>query len=100
MIERNIVRGQTVNLLIEDASSSDHPKLGDKMKWRIAWLISLFSRRAHFTNSGKPKQSYNTKQSADKAAIAMHNKTGRDFDSYRCWVYCRKFHIGGSVKEV
>lgn len=65
--------------------------------WRIAWIIGLFSKRAHYNSAGKPKQPY-SKQSAIRAAIHMSMKTGRQFDIYRCWIYCRKYHIGGSVK--
>jgi hypothetical protein len=68
------------------------------MKWRIYWLISLFSKRSHYNAKGLPKQAY-SKQAANKAALAMWAKTGRSFDAYRCWVYCGKWHIGGSVKN-
>jgi hypothetical protein len=65
--------------------------------WRIKWLLGLMSKRSHYNAAGKPKQQY-SKASAMKAAIAMTKKTGRQFDTYRCWFYCRHWHIGGSVK--
>lgn len=67
------------------------------MKWRLLWLVGLFSKRAHYTESGKPKQSY-SKHAAIRAAASMQHKTGRYFDAYKCWIYCRKWHIGGGVK--
>lgn len=68
------------------------------MKWRLVWILGLFSKRAHYNSAGKPKQQYNTKKTAEKAAFAMQKKTGRKFDVYRCYIYCRKYHIGGSIK--
>jgi hypothetical protein len=37
------------------------------MKWRLAWIVGLFSKRAHYNSAGKPKQSYNTKITAQKS---------------------------------
>jgi hypothetical protein len=68
------------------------------MRWRYAWVRGLLSKRSHLTTAGNPKQAFRTRSSAQLAAASLELKTGRRFDVYRCWVYCRKFHIGGSVR--
>ena len=68
------------------------------IRWRVAWLLGLLSRRSHYTASGKPKQAFASRAQAQRAAASMTRKTGRPFDVYRCWLYCRNFHFGGSVR--
>lgn len=68
------------------------------MKWRFAWLMGLLSRRSHYAASGNPKQAFATREAAQRAADSMSRETGRAFDVYRCWFYCRKFHFGGTVR--
>lgn len=67
------------------------------MKYRWVWLKGLLSKRSHYTASGEPKQAYSSADSATRAARAMAMKTFRPFDAYRCWFYCRKWHIGAAV---
>lgn len=64
---------------------------------RNAW--GMFSKKSHWVfsstdpNIRKPKVKYNTKGSAEKAAKAMWNKTGKYFSTYKC-IFCDGYHIG------
>jgi hypothetical protein len=41
------------------------------------------------------KIDYRSQPSAERAAMQLQRKTGRDFDVYQCW-YCRGWHVGGA----
>lgn len=57
-------------------------------------LIGLFSIYSHISSrSNQPKIMYNTKLSAEKAAMAMTNKKGVWFSNYKC-IHCDGYHIG------
>jgi len=56
-------------------------------------LIGLFSKRSHWTGTGKEKQGYNTKATAEKSAHTMGKKTGWYYSNYRC-PWCGKYHLG------
>lgn len=59
---------------------------------RNAW--GLFHKNSHISQTtGKPKVTYNTKQSATKAAAAMTAKHGNWFSNYKC-LHCDGYHIG------
>lgn len=62
------------------------------------WVRGLASRkRCH-----EGKVAFGSKRSASKAKWAMFQKTGRQFDVYRCpWRpdSFRHFHIGGTVRR-
>lgn len=60
---------------------------------RKGHLIGWMSQRSHLNAKGKPKVSYNTKTSAEKAAKAMGKKTGHYFSNYKC-LHCDGYHIG------
>ena len=60
---------------------------------RKGHLIGLFSKRSHENADGKPKISYGSKASAQKAAAAMMKKRGAYFSNYKC-VLCDGYHIG------
>jgi len=57
-----------------------------------AWgLFSINSHRRQDT--GKLKVMYNTKDSAQKAAISMEKKSGKHFSVYKC-IFCDGYHLG------
>lgn len=57
-----------------------------------AW--GMFSINSHVNQTtGKEKVSYNTFESAQKAATKMGEKHKKHFSVYYC-VFCGKFHIG------
>jgi hypothetical protein len=56
-----------------------------------AW--GLFSKRSHYRFDGKLKVMYNTKESANKAAISMGKKMNKHFSVYKC-IYCDGYHLG------
>lgn len=56
-------------------------------------LIGLCSQRSHFTASGNPKVTYNTKATATKSAAAMMKKNGTYYSNYKC-LFCDGYHIG------
>lgn len=58
---------------------------------RHAW--GLFSIRSHQREDGKLKVMYNTKESAQKAALSMEKKMKKHFSVYKC-IYCDGFHLG------
>lgn len=59
---------------------------------RNAW--GLFHKNSHISQStGKPKVVYNTKPTAQKAAINMMTKYEAKFASYKC-LHCDGYHIG------
>lgn len=59
---------------------------------RNAW--GLFHINSHISAStGKPKVSYNTKASAEKAAASMTKKRGVWFSNYKC-IQCDGYHVG------
>lgn len=60
---------------------------------RKGHLLGLFSKRSHFTESGKEKISYPRKDSATKAAASMTKKHGVWFSNYKC-IWCDGYHIG------
>lgn len=56
--------------------------------------LGIFHKNSHIASySGKPKVMYNTKASAEKAALAMGKKNGVHFSNYKC-IYCDGYHIG------
>lgn len=54
--------------------------------------LGIFYRTSH-AKDDKPKVAYSTPESAQKASLAMHKKTGNTFSSYKC-AYCDGYHIG------
>jgi hypothetical protein len=59
---------------------------------RNAW--GLFHINSHIAQgTGKPKVSYNTRETAVKSAEAMEKKYEGVFRAYRC-AHCGKFHVG------
>lgn len=65
---------------------------------RWAWLRGLISKRSCFNDRGIPKIRFNTREQAQRAADSLSRKSGRQFDVYRCWFHCRKWHFGGTVR--
>ena len=54
----------------------------------------LFHVNSHISaGSGKPKVMYNTKASAEKAAVAMGKKNSVHYSPYKC-MRCDGYHIG------
>ena len=61
-----------------------------------AW--GAFSINSHISQStGKPKVTYNTKETAVRSANKMAEKTGKHFSSYKC-LFCDGYHIGKNKK--
>jgi len=59
---------------------------------RNAW--GIFHKNSHISfRSGNPKVMYNTKKSAEKAALSMGKKKGVHFSNYKC-LYCSGYHVG------
>jgi len=59
---------------------------------RNAW--GLFHKNSHISQgSGKPKVKYNTKKSAQKAALTMTKKYGGWYSNYKC-LHCDGYHVG------
>jgi hypothetical protein len=59
---------------------------------RNAW--GLFHKNSHVSQgSGKPKVMYNTKATAEKAALSMKKKHGYHYSPYKC-LWCDGYHIG------
>lgn len=58
---------------------------------RNGW--GLISKRSHFRDQGNAKVMYNTKTSAEKAAMKMSEKHGVHFSNYKC-IYCDGYHLG------
>jgi hypothetical protein len=56
-----------------------------------AW--GMFSKLSHIRADGKYKVMYNTRESAQKAAISMKTKRTNHFSAYKC-IYCDGYHIG------
>lgn len=57
-----------------------------------AW--GMFHINSHIRgDNGKEKVSYNTKESADKAAASMLKKYDKHFSKYKC-IYCGGYHLG------
>ena len=56
-------------------------------------VFGLFHRRSHETADGKPKVSYNTKETARKSAEKMALKRGFHYSSYKC-LWCNGYHLG------
>lgn len=65
--------------------------LRNLFKGNLKGLIHIHSHinRSNFT----PKVVYNTKASAEKAAVSMKKKTGNYFSNYKC-LHCDGYHIG------
>jgi hypothetical protein len=55
--------------------------------------LGLFHERSHSRADGKEKQSFPTKESAQRAAASMSKKHGKYFSTYKC-MYCDGFHLG------
>jgi hypothetical protein len=55
--------------------------------------LGLFFKRSHFTQEGRPKISYSTKEKAIKAAQKMKEKNGNYYSNYKC-IFCDGYHIG------
>ena len=56
--------------------------------------LGIFRLSSHIQHeSGQPKVRYNHLESAQRAAVAMHEKTGKTYRAYKC-AYCKGFHIG------
>ena len=60
----------------------------------IHQIKGYLSPRSHYRYDGTPKVQYNTRATAEAAALYMSEKLKRPQEAYRCWFYCRKFHIG------
>ena len=59
---------------------------------RNAW--GAFSINSHIShNTGQPKITYNSIESAQKAAKKMGDKYGTHFSYYKC-LFCDGYHIG------
>lgn len=59
---------------------------------RNAW--GLFSINSHTRrDTGKSKVTYNTYESAKKAADSMEKKQGKHFSVYKC-IFCDGYHLG------
>lgn len=59
---------------------------------RNAW--GMFFKQSHIRqDTGKPKVSYNTLESAKRAAESMSKKYGKHFSVYKC-IYCDGYHVG------
>lgn len=59
---------------------------------RNAW--GMFHKNSHQRmDTGKLKVMYNTKQSAEKAAVNMSKKLDKHFSVYKC-VFCDGYHLG------
>jgi hypothetical protein len=56
-----------------------------------AW--GLFHKRSHMREDGKPKQSFPTVESAQRAAEAMSKKHNKHFSYYKC-IFCDGYHLG------
>jgi hypothetical protein len=74
-------------------------------QWYQRWLHMLVGAMRGRDNtcltqqkdgSFKSKVRYNTQPTAAKSALALGEKTGREFDAYRCW-FCKGYHIGGAA---
>lgn len=61
------------------------------IKTRTGWQI--FSRKSHQRNEYSVKITYNTKESADKAAFIMNVHNGKyTLETYKCG-FCNGYHI-------
>ena len=59
---------------------------------RNAW--GMFHINSHIRcDINKPKQEFNTKESALKAAESMKKKHGKHFSVYKC-IFCDGYHLG------
>jgi len=59
---------------------------------RNGW--GLFSINSHIVNlTGQPKVMYNTRKSAERAAISMKAKHNKHFAAYKC-LRCKGYHVG------
>lgn len=67
------------------------------MRWRIAWLLGLISKRSCQRADGSSKVRYGSRVTAEIAALVLSTKYNKPMDAYRCWFHCRKWHIGESV---
>lgn len=57
-----------------------------------AW--GMFHKHSHQrADTGQPKVTYNTKETAQKAAESMSRKQGKHFSVYKC-VFCDGYHLG------
>ena len=57
-----------------------------------AW--GMFHKNSHLRgDTGLPKVTYNTKETATKSAESMSKKKGVHFSIYKC-VFCDGYHIG------
>lgn len=58
-------------------------------------MLGLFHPRSHYTNDGKPKMGFNTKETAARKQEEMTKKRGVPFKNYRC-IYCGRYHLGAN----
>lgn len=68
------------------------------MRRRWHWLLGLASRRSCYRADGRPKERYPTRAAAERAAAAVGKKFGRELEAYRCWLRCRRWHVGGVAR--
>lgn len=66
---------------------------------RTGNVFGLFSKYSHENKNGKAKVMYNTKASAQKAALSMQNKYGYYYSNYKC-IFCDGYHIGKNRSSV
>lgn len=66
---------------------------------RTGNVFGLFSKYSHENKSGKAKVMYNTKASAQKAALSMQKKYGYYYSTYKC-IFCDGYHIGKNRTSV
>ncbi len=63
---------------------------------RNAW--GLFHINSHVAQAtGKNKVMYNSKASAEKAAVSMNKKYGHHYSNYKC-IRCDGYHVGKTQK--
>lgn len=82
------------------------PALRDQLPLARLWrtirngnIRGLLHPRSCVTHGGSPKIGYGSKESAQKAARKMAQKTGYYFSNYRCF-HCGRFHIGKNKGQV
>ena len=66
---------------------------------RTGNVFGLFSKYSHENKSGKPKVMYNTKETAQKSALAMQKKYGYYYSNYKC-MFCDGYHIGRNRSSI
>ena len=57
-----------------------------------AW--GMFHKNSHYrADTGQPKITYNTKQTAEKIAKIIENKNNVHYSIYKC-IFCDGYHLG------